>query len=119
MISFLHYLENTTDEAAAHTGSERMARIHQRVQKVKLSEQIGVKYMQAWEERYYDREEARQKGREEGRAEGREEGRLSKLRELVKKKLAKGMTLEEIADMLEEDLETVRCIAGELQEKKK
>lgn len=26
------------------------------------------------------------------------------------------MTLEEIADMLEEDLETVQCIAGELQE---
>ena len=46
LISFLHYLENTTDEAAAHTGSERMVRIHQRVQKVKLSEQIGVKYMQ-------------------------------------------------------------------------
>ena len=29
------------------------------------------------------------------------------------------MTLEEIADMLEEDLETVRCIAGELQEEDK
>ncbi len=85
----------------------------------KHRKEIGVKYMQAWEERYYDREEARQKGREEGRAEGREEGRLSKLRELVEKKLAKGMTLEEIADMLEEDLETVRCIAGELQEEEK
>lgn len=51
----------------------------------KHRKEIGVKYMQAWEERYYDREEARQKGREEGRAEGREEGRLSKLRELVEK----------------------------------
>lgn len=85
----------------------------------KHRKEVGVKYMQAWEERYYDREEARQEGREEGRAEGREEGRLSKLRELVEKKLEKGMTLEEIADMLEEDLETVQCIAGELQEEEK
>ena len=85
----------------------------------KHRKEVGVKYMQAWEERYYDREEARQEGREEGLAEGREEGRLSKLRELVEKKLEKGMTLEEIADMLEEDLETVQCIAGELQEEEK
>lgn len=70
LIDFLHYLENTTDRAASESGSERIRRIHERVSKVKANEEIGVKYMQAWEERYYDRQEGREEGREEGLAEG-------------------------------------------------
>lgn len=63
---FLHYVENTTDEMAARSGSERIRRIHARVCKVRASEEEGVKYMQAWEEKYYDRQEAREEGKEEG-----------------------------------------------------
>lgn len=111
LISFLHYLENTTDEAAAHTGSERMVRIHQRVQKVKLSEQIGVKYMQAWEERYYDRLEAK----EEGRTQGMEEGMDILLLKQIRKKLAKGLTAAEIADMLEESEDKIRHMAETIE----
>lgn len=111
LISFLHYLENTTDEAAAHTGSERMVRIHQRVQKVKLSEQIGVKYMQAWEERYYDRLEAK----EEGRTQGMEEGMDILLLKQIRKKLAKGFTATEIADMLEESEDKIRHMAETIE----
>ncbi len=60
-------------------------------------------------------EEGRQEGREEGFAAGRQEGlsigkqegllagRQDKLREMVQKKLAKGKTLAQIADELEED----------------
>ncbi len=59
---FLHYVENTTDEMAARSGSERIRRIHARVCKVRASEEEGVKYMQAWEEKYYDRQEAREEG---------------------------------------------------------
>ena len=36
---------------------------------MKSSEEIGVKYMQAWEERYYDRQEAPEEGRAEGIAQ--------------------------------------------------
>ncbi|MDU7710174.1 MAG: hypothetical protein E7J94_23255 [Clostridium sp.] len=58
------------DEEAAitamNTNSERIKRIHQRVRKVKTSEEAGVRYMQAWEERYYEREEARNEGIEQG-----------------------------------------------------
>ena len=66
---FLHYLEHTTDTVADAAGSERIRRIHRRVRKVKSSEEIGVKYMQAWEERYYDRQEAPEEGRAEGIAQ--------------------------------------------------
>lgn len=70
LVEFLHYLENTTDEAADNTESERIKRIHDHVCKVKASEKIGVKYMQAWEEKYYEREDALEEGRKEGRKEG-------------------------------------------------
>ena len=85
LAEFLHYLEETTDERAASTNSQRIKRIHRRVRKVRLSEEVGVKYMQAWEERYYEREE------------GKEEGAHNKLRELAAKKYRKGMSVKEIA----------------------
>ena len=50
LAEFLHYVEHTTDEAAEHAGSERIRRIHDRVRKVRNSEEVGVKYMQAREE---------------------------------------------------------------------
>lgn len=74
LVEFLHYLEHTTDEAAEQTSSERIRRIHRRVRKVKASEEVEVKYMQAWEERYYEKQEARMEGLAEGREEGRTEG---------------------------------------------
>lgn len=95
---FLHYLENTTDDVAGASGSERIKRIHDRVCKVKLNEKVGVRYMQAWEEKYYEREE------------GREEGRNCKLVEQVCKKLRKHCTVPEIADMLEEQESTIQSI---------
>lgn len=62
LVDFLHYLENTTDEVAALTGSACIQRIHERVRKIKQSEEVGVKYMQAWEEKYYEREEGKIEG---------------------------------------------------------
>lgn len=70
--------------------------------KVKLSEAEGEKYMQAWEEKYYEREE----GREEGFREG--------LKLLIQKKLAKGKTVEVIADELEESVERIEELMKEL-----
>ncbi len=74
MVNFLHYVEHTTDAAAENSGSERIQRIHNRVRKMKTSEEVGVKYMQAWEEKYYEREEGRKEGIEQGIKQGREEG---------------------------------------------
>lgn len=74
LVELLHYVEQTTDKNAEMAESERIRRIHKRVRKVKSSEEVGVKYMQAWEERYYDKQEAREEGHAEGLAEGRIEG---------------------------------------------
>jgi predicted transposase YdaD len=99
LVDFLHYIEDSTDQRAAETKSERIKRIHDRVRKVKLSEEVGVKYMQAWEEKYYEREE----GREEGRNQERRAGQLKQI-SLFQKKIKKGKNIEEVADALEEEV---------------
>ena len=111
LAEFLHYVEHTTDEAAEHAGSERIRRIHDRVRKVRNSEEVGVKYMQAWEEKYYEKEEARK----EGLQEGLQNGARNKLKDQVKKKLEKGKSLEEIADALEETEEMIQELIQELK----
>ena len=127
LVGFLRYVEDTTDEMAADMDSERIKRIHNRVRKVKASEEVGVKYMQAWEERYYDKEEARQEGLEEGRQEGLEEGRQEgreigkqegkqeAIKNLIRKKLKKGSSAEEIADILEEELGMIQGLIDEIE----
>ena len=111
LVEFLHYLEHTTDEMAENAESERIKRIHSRVRKVRDSEEMGVRYMQAWEEKYYEKEE----GRKEGLAEGRAEGRAQERAELIQKKLAKGKSIEEIADALEESVETIQGFMKEMK----
>ena len=113
LVEFLHYLENTTDEAAAGADSERIKRIHKRVCEVRHSEEVGVKYMQAWEEKYYEKEEAREEGIKIGIEEGIQTGERRKLRELAIKKQQKGKSIEEIAEILEEDEETIRQLLEE------
>ena len=115
LVEFLRYLEHTTDEEAEKTDSRRIQRIHNRVRKVKSSEEIGVKYMQAWEEKYYEREEAKAEGREEGRTEGRAEGKAEQLKDIIKKKLAKNQSPEKIADALEESVESIRILIEEIK----
>lgn len=68
-LDFMDYLMATTDENAARTSSEKVKAMHREVQKIRVSEEMGVKYMQRWEERAYDRLEARAEGRAEGKAE--------------------------------------------------
>ena len=65
-----------------------------RVSQVKANEEVGVKYMQRWEEeaiiRHEGREEGRAEGLAEGLAEGREEGRAEGREEGLEEGLEKG-----------------------------
>lgn len=51
-----------------------------------------------------------EEGRKEGREEGREEGALIKLTSQIRRKQQKGITVELIAQMLEEDIPLVQRI---------
>ncbi len=109
-LDFMGYITASTDDAAADTDSKRIKLIHDRVKQIRLSEKMGVRYMQRWEEIAY----ARQDGIAEGHLEGRSEGEERLLIRMICKKLQKGKTPDAIAEELEEELdeesEKIRCI---------
>ncbi len=88
-------------DTAASTDSKRIKLIHDRVKQIRLSEKMGVRYMQRWEEIAY----ARQDGIAEGLVEGRSEGEERLLIKMICKKLQKGRTPEDIVEEMEEELE--------------
>ncbi|MBQ7370414.1 MAG: Rpn family recombination-promoting nuclease/putative transposase [Blautia sp.] len=61
------------------------------------------------------RQEGRQEGRREGRQEGRREGEMVKVISLTRKKMAKSLSVDEIAEVLEEDTKLIRIIAEALE----
>ncbi len=87
----MEYILDTTDANATKTDSAKIKQIHEQVKSIRLSEKMGMKYMQAWEERILDRQEARREGLEEGREEGIREGRREGLQEGHKEGLQKGL----------------------------
>ena len=114
LVELLHYMENTNTAVPAENGKVR--EIQRRVEAIKSSEEVGVRYMQAWEEKVLERQAGRQEGLQEGRLEGRLEGRTEKLKELVAKKWQKGKTPEQAAEDLEEEPEVIRKIYRELEQ---
>ena len=73
-LDFMKYINATTDQNADATISDKIKLIHNQVKKVKLSEKMGVKYMQLWEEKAYIKEEGLAEGLAEGRSKGLAEG---------------------------------------------
>ena len=76
--------------------------------------------MRACEEREIVRQKAFAEGEEAGiktgKAVGITQGKNDLLKNLVKKKLEKNYSKEQIADMLEEDVATIEAIINELQQ---
>ena len=70
LAQFLEYAEKTDDRTALNSDSEKIQRIHEYIRMLKSSEEMGVKYMQAWEERLQILEEGRSEGLEEGLKKG-------------------------------------------------
>ena len=110
----LYYMEHTTEEFPSST--ERLKEIKDHVNVVKSSEEIGVKYMQEWEEKILEK----QKARAEGLAEGKTVGRTIEQIHIIKKKILKSKNLTQIADELEEDSKNIEdlynCVKEHLQE---
>ena len=94
LIDLLRYFEHSTEETAAASESEKIHRLQKRVETIRSSEEMGVKFMNEWEERILDREEAFAEGLEEG-LERLEKGR----KEIALKLKIKGMKAHEIAEI--------------------
>ena len=112
----LYYMEHTTEEISCSTS--RLQQIKNHVNIVKSSEEIGVKYMQEWEEKILEKRKARAEGLAEGRAEGHAEGRAEgrtegetfRFIQLIKKKIQKSKSLIQIADELEEEPTNIQSL---------
>ena len=105
-------MEHTTEEISCSTS--RLQEIKNHVNIVKSSEEIGVKYMQEWEEKILEKRKARAEGLAEGRAEGRVKGRAEgetfRLIQLIKKKIQKSKSFIQIADELEEEPDNIQSL---------
>lgn len=106
-LDFMGYVTETTDVAAKATESSRIKLIHKQVKEIKLSEKMGGKYMQRWEEMAYATQRGIAQGITQGIAKGRAEGEQLKLIKLICKKLAKNESPEEIAEDLEEETSAI------------
>ena len=94
LIAMLEYFEETTDDKALSSGYDRIIRLNEIVSAIKASDEIGVKYMNAYEERMHDIQEAREQGEEIGRSEGE----ASKTLEMAKALKTKGVSIDIISE---------------------
>ena len=117
LIELLRYIEHTTEEVSSSCRSGKIRELQCRIAMIKSSEEIGVKYMQEWEEKVIEQRRAREEGMEEGQAIGRAEGQEYQLFRMIRRKMLKGCEAEGIADILEEDLNHVGNIYDFLKTK--
>ena len=104
LVSLLQYMKDTRiDNPDIMVKDSRILELDDIVQEVKVSEEWEAVKMNILEI-----------GIERGIKQGLQQGLQQKLVELVEKKLAKGYSIAEIADMLEESEETIKKIIGEL-----
>lgn len=86
LIDLLKYFENSTEQTVQKTGSKKIRKIHDKVQQIKDNEEVGIRFMNAWEEKIYDRQEAY------------EEGALQEKYNIAKKLKESGIPVEVIAE---------------------
>ena len=97
LIELLHYIEHTSETEAAGSSSPRIKELHRRVSQVKASEEIGVKFMQRWEEEAMWKREGREAGLAEGLNKGQTINQISIIRFQL---LSKQMTPVQTSDIL-------------------
>ncbi len=103
-LELMKYIECTNDEIGASLTGKRAKVIYKYVTKVKLSEKMGAKYMQWWEEL--------ELAREQGIERGIETGELRLLVKQIIAKLNKNQSPIAIADALEEDAEYIQKVCN-------
>ena len=104
LIQFLEYMEQSTLNVAIPDTNRNLIKIHNHVRQVKASEEIGVKFMQRWEE------EAMLK--REGREEGLSEGMELKEKALILKMLKNNLPIEQIASITDKTVEEIQAIVS-------
>ena len=106
LVELLDYMEHTNRQTPTAYQSRQVRELQENVNTIIESEEMGVRFMQAWEELLMERQE--------GRQEGRREGEKLLLQNQIQKKLRKGQSVEQIAEALEETPERVQQLIDEM-----
>ena len=101
LIQLLKYFEQTTEENAAGSHSQKIEKLQKRVEEIKKNEEVGIRYMNAFEEKMWERREGEmigeKRGEERGRKEGVAQGEKTKQREIARKMVEMKMALDIIS----------------------
>ena len=108
LIDLLHLFEETTEETARKSSSERIQKLLEQVERIRIDEEVGIRFMNRWEEEMEWLEE----GRKEGREEGRKEGRTEMLAALVHDSI---LTIEQAAACAETTVEEFQAEVARLK----
>ena len=68
LIELLEYMEKSTDAVVEECESKRIHQMHERVNRLKSSKEMEIKFMQKWEEKEMERQEAYAEGERVGEA---------------------------------------------------
>lgn len=97
LIQMLKYFENTTKETADESQSEKIRQLEKRVEETKANEEVGIRFMNAFEEKMRERQEGREEGLAEGErigeTRGKSLGEAAKQQEIARKMLEEGLDL--------------------------
>jgi flagellar biosynthesis/type III secretory pathway protein FliH len=74
LVQLLHYFEHTND-ADGSVQDERILELQRNVKSVQENAEVGVRYMQLWEEMAMSRQDGYDEGREAGHQAGYSEGK--------------------------------------------
>ena len=108
LIAFLRFVENSTAEEAHQSKDLRIQEMYGKINTLKNSEAVEADYMTA--------EEYKRMITEEAQRIGMQRGRQLKLISLVMRKIAKGCTPAQTADMLEEDPALIQRIYDAIEQ---
>ncbi len=72
LIQLLRYFEQTTEENAAGSHSRKIEKLQKRVEEIKQNEEVGIRYMNAFEEKMWERREGEMIGEKRGKKSARE-----------------------------------------------
>ena len=103
LIQLLRYFEQTTEENAAGSHSQKIENLQKRVEEIKKNEEVGIRYMNAFEEKMWERRE--------GEMIGEKRGKKSEQREIARKMVEMKMALDIIAKatgLTEQELEALK-----------
>ena len=131
LIQLLRYFEQTTEENAAGSHSQKIEKLQKRVEEIKKNEKVGIRYMNAFEEKMWERREGREegerigekrgkkigerigekRGEERGRKEGVAQGEKIKQREIARKMVEKNLDfvlIKEMTGLTEQELNALK-----------